>query len=268
MTPGYTEFEFNLPEALLTSLIVVLDGMETGVLNSVTASAVPEAQGIYQLFHEGNLVYIGKTDGQAGLRVRLARHASKLLHRPALATGSVTFKAVRIMVFTAMDLETNLIRHYGPLNPSGKVPWNGSGFGSNDPGRQRETTNKAPEGFDAQFPISIDIPGKYVPRGEFVVAQVLARLKAALPYTFRYETLRSALGHAQRGQPHKDLETSKVHLPEDCALTVRQILQLVLMVLPGWQATQFVSHVIFYKELHHYTHGTVIIPISGLSTNS
>lgn len=256
MPQGYSEFEFDLPRALKAELIHLLDGMETGLLEPDNTSEVPEAQGVYQLFHQDTLVYVGKTDAEAGLRTRLTRHARKILHRPAL-TGSVRFKAVRIMVFTAMDLETQLIKHYRE-SAGGAAAWNGSGFGSNDPGRERETTNKRPDGFDAQYPIDIDLPGEFVLPGTMTVGTALAGLKSALPYTLRYETLRNAQGRARRGQPHADLSATNVTIP-DGPQTVRGLMRLMREALgPDWQATAFVSHVILYKESRQYQYGTII----------
>lgn len=254
---GFAEFEFDLPRALLQELILLLDGMEMGLLDASTATTIPDVQGVYQLFHNNQLVYIGKTDAQAGLRNRLSRHADKITHRPKLSGGGVFFKAVRILVFTAMDLETQLIAHYRAKDP---VPWNGSGFGSNDPGRERETTNKNPDGFDASYPIDIDLPAELLPPGSMRIADALARLKAALPYTLRYETQRNALGKAQRGNPHPDLAASSaiVNIPAP-PQTVRQIMRSIKDVLgPEWQATVFASHVILYKENRRYQYGEAI----------
>ena len=261
MTPGYTEFEFDLPEALLASLIVVLDGMETAVLNAVNTAGVAEQQGVYQLFYKGELVYIGKTDSEAGLYQRLTRHTKRLLHRPLLDAGSVEFKAVRIMVFTAMDLETSLIKHYGKQEGRGKkrkVPWNDSGFGSNDPGRKREETNKPPDGFDGQYPISIDRLGPFVPEGAMQVSRAVTLLKKALPYTFRFQTLTNERGHGIAGTFHADLPAHNVTIPPG-PLSARQTLEVIVAALPtDWQATRFDSHVILYKESKKYTHGTII----------
>lgn len=256
MTNGFKEFEFDLPRALKAELISLLDGMETGLLQPNVTAQVPEAQGVYQLFYEGALVYVGKTDAEAGLRTRLTRHARKIMHRPTL-TGAVRFKAVRIMVFTAMDLETQLIKHYRRLS-TGAVAWNGSGFGSNDPGRERETTNRQPEGFDDQHPINIDLPGDYLVPGTVPVATALAALKAALPYTLRYETLRDERGRAQRGQPHPDLLATDVTIPPT-PHTVRSLMRTIKAALGvDWQATAFASHVILYKERRQYQYGTVL----------
>lgn len=254
---GFAEFEFDLPTALQAELIRLLDAMDTGLLDKDTTEAVPEAQGVYQLFYDDRLVYIGKTDAEAGLRTRLSRHANKVMHRPNLI-GGVRFKAVRIMVFTALDLETQLIKHYRGLNVPDAVEWNGSGFGSNDPGRQRETTNKSPEGFDAKFPISIDLAVDLLPLGAISVSTALTKLKSVLPYTLRYETLRNSKGRAQAGQPHPDLIAAKVNISRG-AQTVRKLMRLICVALgPHWQATAFVSHVILYKEKQPYKFGNVI----------
>jgi hypothetical protein len=153
MPPGYREFEFDLPQALLAHLVRTFDSVEDAPLTPESVTEIPEAQGVYQLFHQRRLVYIGKTDAEAGLKQRLGRHAWTVQHRRNLDTSEVSFKAVRVFVFTALDLETQMIRHYRCTRP---VPWNDSGFGSNDPGKERDTTNAKAEGFDAQFPVDLD----------------------------------------------------------------------------------------------------------------
>jgi hypothetical protein len=257
LLPGFKEFEFDLPKALLNEIIEVLGHMEASILHAGAASNIPEAQGVYQLFHDDELVYIGKTDAEAGLRTRLSRHASKIRDRPNL-TGRVSFKSVRILVFTAMDLETQLIKHYRTV---GAVTWNGSGFGSNDPGRERETTNKKPDGFDASYPISIDEPliiDSLPPGVTVTVAAGLAAMKAALPYTLRYETLRNGNGRAMRGHPHADLALTSFTVPA-APLTTRALMRAIVTSLgAGWQATTFDSHVIVYKESRIYNYGRVI----------
>jgi len=253
---GYLEFEFDLPRALKAELIRLLGEMESDLLQARLTEGIADTQGVYQLFYEDVLVYVGKTDAEAGLRTRLTRHAKKILHRPTLAEV-VRFKAVRIMVFTAMELETQLIKHYR-TSTTGAVSWNGSGFGSNDPGRERETTNKKPEGFDAQHPINIDIPGNFVPPGEMTVAAAVYKLKASLPYTLRYETLRDADGRAKRGHPHAEMLTTLVTIPA-FPQTVRNLMQLIQVALgPAWQATLFASHVILYQENREYRYGSII----------
>ena len=237
MTAGYRDFEFDLPEALLERLVKIMDGMEAGPLTAAGLAGVPEAQGIYQLFLDGRLVYIGKTDAEAGLAHRLNRHSRKILDRVGLDPVWVTFKAVRIFVFTAMDLETQLIRHYTGQDGT---EWNGSGFGANDPGRKRDTT--APSRFDTDFPIDIDVPLDIDVSGTHPAADILRRLKTALPYNFRYQN------RGRSRAPHDDLASTFVAIP-DGINTARGILAALVSQLPaGWQATALSALIILYKE--------------------
>ncbi len=248
--PGYLEFEFDLPSALLRNLTQVLDEMESAPLLPENVADVPEAQGVYQLWLRGSLAYIGKTDAEAGLRKRLERHARTIMHRRNLDPRDVAFKAVRVFVFTAMDLESQLIKHYGATAP---VPWNNSGFGSNDPGRERDTTNLKPEGFDAQFPVDID--REIEPSLPFPATAALAcaALKECLPYTFRVENA----GRGSR-KPHPDLVNTMV-IPPPRPYTTRQFVEAIVRRLPpGWQATALPSRVILYKEERVYAFGAAI----------
>lgn len=251
MIRGYVEFEFDLPEALLARLVEILDGMPLAPLNIAGLVDVPETQGVYQLFLDKQLVYIGKTDAEAGLRHRLERHHSKTLHRKGLDPARISFKAVRIYVFTTVDLEARLIRHYGGP-PS--VMWNGSGFGSNDPGIERDTTRYKKTHFDAMFPIDIDQSIELTQPVTGTAATVFSALKLALPYTFRFQ---SATARARRAHP--DLEQTPVTLPGE-ARTARQLIEHVVRQLPpGWQATMLPSHVILYKnDERTFPHGAVI----------
>lgn len=55
MTLGYVDFEFDLPGALLARLVDVLDGLAPAVLSTEVLSEIPDAQGVYQLFLNGDL---------------------------------------------------------------------------------------------------------------------------------------------------------------------------------------------------------------------
>lgn len=112
MNPAYREFEFDLPEALLVRLIEILGQMKPAPLSIMGLDGVPDTQGVYQLFLDGKLSYIGKTDSEEGLRKRLLRHANKIRHRKDLSPQRVYYRALRIFVFTAIDLESQLIKHY------------------------------------------------------------------------------------------------------------------------------------------------------------
>ncbi|WP_162814959.1 hypothetical protein [Erythrobacter aureus] len=97
--------------------------------------------------------------------------------------------------------------------------------------------------FDAQYPIDIDRPIKFeIEKGE-TVAQVLSRLKAALPFTLRFEMI------APRSQtPHSDLTDSE--LPAlGGATTARKVFRHLVQSLPsGWKITALPGYVIMYKN--------------------
>lgn len=251
MIPGYQDFEFDLPGALLLRLVAVLDDLGATPLESASLHQIPDAQGVYQILLDGVLVYIGKTDADAGLSSRLRRHERKIQHRATLDPSRVSFKAVRIYVFTAVDLETQLIAHYGG---QAAVRWNNSGFGSNDPGRERDTTRYKPDHFDAMYPIDIDRPlALPLPRAGSA-ASILTSLKNGLPYTFRFQ----AVAPRSR-QPHSELVSTLVELPSDVVVTARNVISSIVPKLPaGWQAIQLPSHIILYKESHDYPQGTII----------
>lgn len=245
----YTEFEFDLPGALLAHLVEVLDRLEPAPLNGTSLSSVPDEQGVYQLFFDGSLVYIGKTDADAGLNKRLSRHGRKIIHRLGLDPTRVGFKAVRIFVFTAMDLEADLIRHYGGVKA---IEWNGSGFGSNDPGRERDTTKVKPKNYDAKFPIDIDREFLFSIEANETAASSLSRLKDALPYTFRF-------AKKSGRTPHSDMEIT-ILPPMAGPVTARLAIQHIVSAMPvGWQATALLGYVILYKEApRHYPQAQVI----------
>lgn len=252
MTAGYRDFEFDLPSALLARLVQIFDEMAAAPLDTTMIAGVPDqAQGIYQLFFDDTLAYIGKTDAEAGLGRRLGRHHKKIQHRHNLDPARVSFKAVRVYVFTAVDLETQLINHYGGL---GRVHWNSSGFGSNDPGRERDTTRFKDDHFDALYPIDIDRALAVDLPATGSAATILSALKAILPYTLRYE---HAGGRAR--QPHPDLVTTAVGLPTNQPITARRVISTIMSQLqPGWQAVQFPSHIIVYKDTKDYIYGSLI----------
>lgn len=249
---GYREFEFDLPGALLTHLVRALDGLEAAPLDADGLAPVQEAQGVYQLFLDGQLVYIGKTDAEAGLLKRLTRHSCKTRHRQGLDPARVTYKAIRIFVFTAIDLETQLIRHYGGV--AGTL-WNGSGFGANDPGRNRD--HSRPGQYDTSYPIDIDreLEVNFGAAGN--AAQVAQRVKDALPYTFRFE------GAGSGRAAHPDLTGTPIVMPEGPWTARRSIAELVSQLPPGWQATRLSALIILYREHRDDYPQAAIIARSG-----
>ena len=259
MANFYESLEFDLPVALTERLVALFDEMPQGKLNAATIKRYvePDAQGVYQLFVDGELVYIGKTDAEAGLGRRLLRHATKVASRKNLKPSAVTFKAVRVFVFTVMDLEQLLIKSYEDRAATGTagserrfLAWNHSGFGSNDPGRNRDGSQVKSDHFDALYPIDLDYKIKISHARKLVsVAEVLAELKSKLPYGLRFES--SAL---KKKTPHADLAASSVTLSNDID-SVRNVLKQIATALgPKWQLTALPGYIIVYKEKVKYKH--------------
>jgi hypothetical protein len=248
---GFRRFEFDLPSALLEQLMTVLDTMEDAPLDNNNVTRIPEAQGVYQIFHRSELVYVGKTDAEAGLRRRLERHSRKTRHRNGLDPAEVSFKAVQILVFSAMDLETALIRRYAERGTA--TPWNNSGFGSNDPGRERDTTKFQEGHFDVDYPADIDRLLDFSINRKAPAIEILNALKSNVPYVIRFQ--RNAR------QPHPDLQ-KVIEIPHS-ACSTREVISAVTHQLDeGWQATALPGYVILYKESRIYPSGDIIFPKS------
>ncbi|CAI3789683.1 hypothetical protein AHFPHNDE_03386 [Pseudomonas sp. MM227] len=248
----FEELEFDLPSALLNQLVKLFEEMVEGPLDAATVQGIDDAQGVYQLFFNGTLVYIGKTDAQAGLRARLLRHAIRIRSRRNLSHNTIGFKAVRVFVFTAMDLEELLIKHYktSPTPPT----WNLSGFGSNDPGRNRDHTLLKDGHFDKSYPIDLELPVSLVLKsGEASAADVLAQLKGQLDYNIRFEG-----GAGKSKSPHPELVAATVQLAKNND-TVLNILRRVKAALGSdWQITALPGYVIVYRESTNYKEGIKI----------
>ena len=248
MVSGYVDFEFDLPRFLLMGLSEQMDAIDSAQLTKENLYVIPEAQGVYQLFLDNRLVYIGKSDAETGLNHRLTRHFSHLQQRLNLKPERISFKSARVFVFTAVDLETLLISHYSnkakAAGESRVLAWQSSGFGSNDPGRRRDTSGYKKGHFDTSYPINIDWPIDIDLTNATTAAEVLTALKGHLPYTFRFQG--KAPGSTT---PHKDLRGKKVMLPDCIPLTARSIIQHVVGHLPtGWRATKLPGRIILYKN--------------------
>jgi hypothetical protein len=228
---GYDEFEVDLVKVLKEQLTVFFDGLGAAALNAPNVAAIPErARGAYLLLHQNHPVYAGKTDARHGFRDRLARHASTIQHRRNLDPAAMTFKAVRVMVFSNFDVEEILISEMKARYP-GSLTWNTSGFGSNDPGRNRD--RQEPSDFSRQYPVDVDRPLTFILPGTFEVSTVLTHLKNNLPYLVRHEKVPAG-------------RTVTFTTPHP---TAKQALRAVVTALgAGWQATFLHERVILYRE--------------------
>ncbi len=253
---GFAEYEIDVERILRAELPSVFEAITIAPLRADFVSALPEqAKGAYVLYQDGRAVYAGKTDTRHGFRDRLDKHSNTIQHRRNLDPNTMGFKAVRILVFSNFDVEAILIRELRNLD-STSLAWNDSGFGSNDPGRNRE--EQAPAPWDVERPIEIDQPLSFMPHGIVPVLKALTALKTGLPYDFRYQTDLNESGKPKRHTiGHIDQRNSPdISIPLEPPPTVRSVLISILTALPaGWQATIFPGRVILYQEHRTYAFG-------------
>jgi len=259
--PGYDEFELDLEHVLRQQLPGKFFG-DVAKLTEENIRKIPEkAKGAYVLYELGNdgwiPVYAGKTDARHGFRNRLGRHRDTIHHRKNLNEARIGFRAVRILVFSNFDVEAILIDEIQKKNEA-YLLWNTSGFGSNDPGHNRET--QEPADFDKEHPINIDEPLDWAKPGSHNVHELLVRLKDDLPYTLRYETDPVTGGsgkkkkYAKHTVGHAELRDISITVPSGVSITTRLLLTLIVTQLRGkqWVATIFPDRVILYKSTTQY----------------
>jgi len=173
--------------------------------------------------------------------------------RRNIVIDEITFTCLTLSKnWTALAPESSLIKYY-KKQPGNPCKWNSNVFGPHDPGRERETTNKPPGGFDSQFPIRDDWPCVGMTAGKWNVRQLLIQMKTELPFDLRIEVTDSK----KYRQGHPDYNDLKVTVPQS-GMPVNELLCLVTQRQPGWQSTKFPSHMILYRESRDYKHGIVI----------
>lgn len=188
--------------------------------------------GIYELFHSGRLVYIGKASSDLPARLRLA--ARKISGRRGIDPRDVSFTHLYVDEdLSAIAPEALLLKRHGE-----SPPWNRNGFGNSDPGRGRDASPVPEHHFDLLYPVNLDLP---VPEliGERSIGGAAALLKRSLPYSFRYD------------RALKDDE-AVLDFGENPPTAHSALAVLVEGLGAGWQATALPGHVIAYREDRDY----------------
>ena len=235
---GYGEFELDVEQVLREKLPLFFEALDQTPLTLENVEALPErSKGAYLLFRGGDPqpVYAGKTDTTHGFRDRLARHAWTVQGRQNLNPTEMRFKAVRILVFAALDVEAILIREMRARMP-GSLAWNNSGFGSNDPGRNRD--GQRPANFDQEFPVDIEFMVPGFPETPLTIPAALDALKQRIPYLLRHGGI-----PGDRAMPQVAAGVR----------TVRGLLNAAVSALPpGFQVTVLHGRIVIYEERRDY----------------
>ncbi|MCR6647296.1 MAG: GIY-YIG nuclease family protein [Cellulomonas sp.] len=178
------DFRLSVTRALRDQLIESLATIEPAPLVRELIDQLEPRGGVYELFDDEVLVYIGKSNHD--LPGRLNQHGTKLGGRVGGLLDRVTFKCVYVDEdLHAVSAETLLIDAYRAQQ---QAVWNTNGFGNKDPGQQRDTSEVKAAHFDALYPIDLDQPvAVTLPEAPVSVNDMLWAVKAALPYNFRFD---------------------------------------------------------------------------------
>ena len=146
-TPDPHHFDFDLDRGVRTQ---VIEKLEASPPLPLRKGIGPQKSGIYALYLNGDLVYIGKASSETAksrrtLRQRLNEHVSKIDGRENISLADMQCRYLTFVsewwVFAA---EFALMNHYQP-------DWNTSGFGSKTPGIGRPGTERVSR-WDALYP--------------------------------------------------------------------------------------------------------------------
>jgi predicted GIY-YIG superfamily endonuclease len=180
-------YDFNFLETVSAQLVETLDTLPASTLDSRMLSELSQfqrqersRQGIYLLMHDEKPVYLGKAND---LSNRLAGHLRKLQGRLHIDRGTLSFKA--ILLDRSMSTAANEELLIAAFSKTHRGMWNGKGFGSKDPGKNRDRTE--PSAFDRDHPIIRDFP--VVLDNTETVLSLFVKLKNQLPFLFRHEKL-------------------------------------------------------------------------------
>jgi hypothetical protein len=221
--PADRAFHLSITRAFLTQLTEALDALEPAPLTPERVAELRRERGVYQLFERGVRVYVGKADEL--IPTRLTKHWHKIRGRQNTDLAGMTFGCLYIEEDAeVVTPEQVLINHY---RNRAECAWNVGGFGSNDPGQQRDT--QVPGQWDLAHPIRLDILCESVV-GAATVGTLLNRLKSELPYVFRFARL--------KGDPGGHPDYSRQLQPAPTApFTAADAFELLSRDLPGWQIT-------------------------------
>ena len=244
------EFRLSITKALGDQLAAALAMLTPAPLQLEELAHLQPRGGVYQLYHRGEFVYVGKAD--RSLPDRLGDHLSKISGRMNISLADMGFTAMYVEEdLSAVAPETLLINRY---RATGGVPWNLAGFGNNDPGRERDTSRVEPPHFDALYPANLDLPCKGVRAETYRVADLLRHVKTALPFVFRYQDGRRRAD----AQPAIYRQTT-VSIPSDNP-TADTVFTMIATAMPDWQITALPGYVIMYREQRHYLSARKVYP--------
>jgi len=242
--PASGEFRLSISQALTDQLREHLDKLTPAPLTPGNLALLDKRQGVYQLYKDDELVYVGSAS--VTLPHRLGQHMRKISGRQNVSIEEAAFTCLYVDEdLTVLAPEERLIR---VSQGEGSAPWNTNGFGNNDPGRRRDESHVSATHFDSLYPIDLEWPCATIEAGDRTAAVLLAEMKQALPFVLRYENTAGSKA---------EYEAVDVSVPAD-GMAAEALLELIAAALPGFQLTALPGYVIFYREKRNYPSGRVI----------
>lgn len=231
----HDDFRLSVTKALGDQLGDALTKLERAALTEENLGRLHDRPGVYQLYLLGERVYVGKAD--ESLPDRLRQHLRKISGRRNIDLSDMTFSCLYVDEdFHALAPERLLIDRF---KGAGGIPWNGTGFGPKDPGRERDTTTIKESHFDNKYPIDLDTPIHGISPGRMTLRDFLKEIKRLLPYNFRYEKLPMS-------------NQSSLEVPTH-AFSADEAFRMVSEKLGSdWQITALPGYVIMYAEPKDY----------------
>ncbi|MFF0118220.1 GIY-YIG nuclease family protein [Micromonospora arida] len=247
--PYANVFAIDLHAALLDQLPQALDALKSVPLTEGNLSSLRSEHGVYQLFHAGKPVYIGKS--QESLRSRLNQHRRRCMGRLGIRIDDMAFRCLYVDKFVdAASPESVLIKKY---RREGLAPWNiDQGFAPKDVGHGRSLGKPGKWFLDrpVDHSIKIEVTGAGRP---MAVRSALDALKSAVPFDlFRFATEGS--GSAENKASVADYVDREVVLEAGATPLMSHLRQVVAALPIGWQATVGPPGVQIYREEVNYAY--------------
>ena len=242
-------FEFDIATPLFEQMCTDLQLLEPLPLSSHHLQNIKNKPGLYTLYLSGKVVYVGKADESAFIRLR--KHLRQLTGRHSISPNDVSFTCLHFArTWDPFKPEDYLIRR---LNPD----WNDKGFGPNDPGRRRDKTNLDDDHWHVQYPINTDYICSNVPEGQYDILELLRLVCKEAPFWVRFQGNRlpqrrdGARGIQEYEEAHLDFSNACPIYLSNSGGSVKDLMLKAINALPSpkdWQLTELPSHLLLYKE--------------------
>ncbi len=164
-----------------------------------------------------------------------------MLGRQNIDPGKIGYKC--ILLDKSMSTAANESILIEMFRESHSGMWNGRGFGPKDPGKERDGTK--PSWFDENHPIRLDVTISGVDE-EMSLQTLCLKLKAQLPYVFRYDL-------ESRGA--EMIDASKVDKEPMAMLEA-----IVRHLGTGWRGAVLSFGLVLYKNQKSYPYAKIVEP--------